>query len=187
MKKFFLIGTALTFAGATLVSAQEQQVAEESLAEAISETAEQVIAEAPPMESKKQVTLQKDTLLKVSPIAEVTSKKMKEGETREFRVAEEISRDGITIVPLNAPVVATVTWRTGKGIFGKSAKYELTFTSVEIDGKTYALAGKHRQEGRGNTAAALLVSGIITGKSAVMVPDQVVNARTAEDITVTAS
>lgn len=145
----------------------------------------QAPAPAPTPVIQTAITLPKDTLIRVSPIEEVTSKRMKEGQTREFRVAEEIRRDGVTIVPLNAPVVATVTWRTGKGIFGKSAKFEITFTSVEIDGKTYSLTGSHRQEGRGNTAAALLVSGIITGKSAVMLPDQVVNARTAEPISVT--
>lgn len=136
---------------------------------------------APP----KAITLPKDTLIRVAPVEEITSKKMKEGTTRQFRVAEEVRRDGETIIPLNTPVIGTVTWRTGKGIFGKSAKFEITFTSIELNGQTYELTGKHRQEGRGNTAAALLVSGIITGRSAIMLPQQVVEARLAEDVTVT--
>lgn len=40
----------------------------------------------------------------------------------------------------------------------------------------------HRQEGRGNSAGALLGAAIITGKSAVMYPGQIVNAFTAEPI-----
>ena len=184
MKKVTMYGTAIAVLSVSPAFAQDEAMVKEVTETVVSEVVEAVVEKPPVVAAVKSVTLPKDTLLKVSPMAEITSKKMKEGQTREFRVAEEVRRDGVTIVPLNAPVVATVSWRTGKGIFGKSAKYELTFTSVEIDGKTYSLAGTHRQEGRGNTAAALLVSGIITGRSAVMVPDQVVNARTAEDITV---
>ncbi|QFT76001.1 hypothetical protein [Erythrobacter sp. THAF29] len=186
MKKFIPSCGVVLLVAAGSLSAQEQAV-DATTVTAATEQVETSVGTAVPAAVATTVTLPKDTLIKVSPVAEITSKKMKEGTTREFRVAEEIRRDGVTIVPLNAPVVATVSWRTGKGIFGKSAKFELTFTSIVLDGKTYDLTGTHRQEGRGNTAAALLVSGIITGRSAVMVPDQVVNARTAEDITIVAS
>jgi hypothetical protein len=80
------------------------------------------------------------------------------------------------------PVKATVTWRTGKGIGGKSAKFEITFNTVTVAGKPYALKGKHRQEGKGNTVGALLGSILISGRSAVMESGQVVNAFTAEAI-----
>lgn len=42
----------------------------------------------------------------------------------------------------------------------------------------------HRQEGRGNTGGALLGATIITGKSATMVPGQLINVFTDETITV---
>ena len=185
LTKKFILCSASAF---LLASAGQAQDAASDTEEAPSVKHMQSVSPAEEVVSTNAVTtmtLPKDTLIRVSPVAEITSKKMKEGTTREFRVAEEVRRDGVTIIPLNTPVIGTVTWRTGKGIFGKSAKFEITFTSIDLNGQTYKLAGTHRQEGRGNTAAALLVSGIITGKSAEMVPDQVVNARTAEDISIT--
>ncbi len=183
-KTLFAAVTSIAMASTAFAQDQATVEAAEDAAPVVAPATAAPPMPAPEAQVAKTISLPKDTLIRVSPISEVTSKRMKEGQTREFRVAEEVRRDGVTVVPINAPVVATVTWRTGKGIFGKSAKFEITFTSVEIDGKKYALTGSHRQEGRGNTAAALLVSGIITGRSAVMLPDQVVNARTAEAITV---
>jgi hypothetical protein len=75
-----------------------------------------------------------------------------------------------------------VTWRTGKGIVGKSAKFDLTFNAVSVGGQEYALKGKHRQEGKGNTLAALLGSWVVSGHSAVMESGQMVNAFTAVPI-----
>ncbi len=107
---------------------------------------------------------------------------MKEGTTREFLVVEDVVQDGAVIIPRGSPVTATVTWRTGKGIVGKSAKFELSFDRVRVNGRDFALRGAHRQEGRGNTAGALLGSMIITGRSAVMPVGQVVNVFTKEPI-----
>lgn len=73
--------------------------------------------------------------------------------------------------------------RSGKGIGGKSAKFEVTFTTVSIGGHEFAMRGKHRQEGKGNTVAALLGSMVISGHSAVMEQGQSVPAFTAEPIT----
>lgn len=132
------------------------------------------------------ITLPINTLVEVTPAQEITSKKMKEGTTREFLVVNDVSYQGIVVIPRGAPVEAEVTWRTGKGIVGKSAKFELAFRTVRLSGSTYKLRGQHRQEGRGNTVAALLGSGIITGKSAIMTPGQIVNIFTAEPITASA-
>ena len=128
------------------------------------------------------VILPINTLVEVTPADEITSKKMKEGTTREFLVARDVVQDNSVMIPRGSPVTAEVTWRTGKGIVGKSAKFELGFRSVRVGGRDYKLRGIHRQEGRGNTAGALLGSAIITGKSATMTPGQIVNVFTAEPI-----
>lgn len=44
------------------------------------------------------------------------------------------------------------------------------------------MSGMYRQEGRGNTVGALLGSIVISGRSAVMEPGQLVNAFTAAPI-----
>lgn len=130
------------------------------------------------------VVLPPDTLIVVTPLEEITSKKMKEGEFRRLQVAHDVVERGTIVIPRGSPVEAEVTWRTGKGIGGKSAKFELTFRKVTVGAKTYALKGKHRQEGKGNTAAALLGSMLISGRSAVMQVGQLANAFTAEPIPV---
>lgn len=88
---------------------------------------------------------------------------------------------GKVVIPRGAPVASVVTWRTGKGVGGKSGKFEMSFSTVRVAGSAYKLKGKVRQEGRGNTVGALLGS-IITGKSAVITPGQTITAITDEPI-----
>lgn len=123
-----------------------------------------------------------NTMVVVTPAEEITSIKMKEGTQRTFLVVEDVVYNGAIVIPRGSPVQSTVTYRTGKGVVGKSAKFELSFDTVRIGDQTFRLRGQHRQEGRGNTAGALLGSAIITGKSAVMIPGQTVNVFTAEAI-----
>ena len=127
-------------------------------------------------------TLPANTMIGVTPVSEITSIKMKEGDAAAFQVVNDVVEKGAVIIPRGTPVKGTITWRTGKGIGGKSAKFEVTFNSVNIAGRDWALRGSHRQEGRGNTMAALLGSMIISGKSAVMTSGQLVNCFTAEPI-----
>ncbi|MGB3803220.1 MAG: hypothetical protein WA935_04265 [Sphingopyxis granuli] len=133
----------------------------------------------------RTITLPVNTLVQVTPANEITSKEMKEGTKREFLVVNDVEYQGVVIIPRGSPVEAQVTWRTGKGIVGKSAKFELSFDWVRVHQANYKLRGMHRQEGRGNTAGALLGAAVITGKSATMVPGQIVNVFTAEPIITT--
>lgn len=143
-----------------------------------------VAAPAPvaPVAVPVRIVLPANTMITVTPVDEITSKGMKEGDHRTLQVVNDVLHDGTVVIPRGATVRALVSWRTGKGIVGKSAKFELTFQSVLVNGVEYALKGKHRQEGKGNTVGALLGSMIITGRSAVIVSGQQLTAFTAEDI-----
>lgn len=132
--------------------------------------------------TRSAVTLPASTLVVVTPLGEITSKRMHEGDVVTLSVVNDVVHDGVVVIPRGSPVKATVIWRTGKGIGGKSAKFELTFNSVNVAGRDWALRGTHRQEGRGNTVAALLGSFVISGRSAVMTPGQLINVFTAEQI-----
>ena len=127
-------------------------------------------------------TLPADTIIQVTSANDITSIKMKEGDTYSLQVAADVAQDGVILIPRGSPVKATITWRTGKGIGGKSAKFDITFNTVNVRGRDYALKGKHRQEGKGNTVGALLGSMWISGKSAVITSGQVITAFTAEPI-----
>ena len=137
-----------------------------------------------PVAATVRAVLPPETIIQVTPVQEITSIKMKQGDSYTLQVASDVSHDGVVIIPRGAPVKGTITWRTGKGIGGKSAKFEMTFNTVAVGGREYALKGKHRQEGRGNTVGALLGSIWISGHSAVMTSGQIVNAFTAEPIVV---
>lgn len=130
------------------------------------------------------VVLPINTMVSIVPVNEITSMHMHVGDVEQLQVAADIVQNGIVVIPRGSPVKATVTWRTGKGIVGKSAKFVLTFNSVNVRGHDWALKGTHRQEGRGNTLAALLGSSIVTGHSAVILSGQVLNAFTDEPIPV---
>ena len=170
--------TALALAALTIPAAAQTPVAP-------------LVSAQPPMSvaprtapSATSTTLPVETMIAVTPVQDITSKKMKEGDVVALQVANDITHNGVVVIPRGAPVKGTITWHTGRGIGGKSAKYEVTFNHVTVGGRQYALRGKHRQEGKGNTVAALLGSMLISGKSAVMVQGQLINAFTAEPITI---
>ena len=140
------------------------------------------IAGRSPLPTAPAVALPADTVIQVTAVQEITSIRMKVGDVQQLQVAADVAQDGVVVIPRGAPVKGTITYRTGKGIGGKSAKFEITFNTVTVRGAQFALKGKHRQEGRGNTVAALLGSMIVTGKSAVIMSGQILTAFTAEPI-----
>ncbi len=122
------------------------------------------------------------TLITVTPNEEITSKKVEVGTRVSFSVVNDIVENGAVAIPRGSQVAGTISWKTGKAIGGKSGKFEVKFDSVNVRGRDYALRGVHRQEGKGNTAAALLGSILVSGRSAQMLPGQMANAFTAEPI-----
>jgi hypothetical protein len=122
------------------------------------------------------------TMLVVTPANEITSKRIEEGEQIAFMTVNDVVENGAVAIPRGSHVGGTVSWKTGRAIGGKSGKFEITFNSISVQGRDYALRGSHRQEGRGNTVGALLGSIVISGRSAVMLPGQLVNVFTAEAV-----
>lgn len=122
------------------------------------------------------------TLISVTPDTEISSKHVEVGQKVGFSVVNDITDGGVVVIPRGSQVVATVTWKTGKAVGGKSGKFEVTFEKVNVRGRDYAMRGVHRQEGKGNTVAAVFATWLVSGRSAVMQPGQFVNAFTAEAI-----
>lgn len=122
------------------------------------------------------------TLLSVTPDAEISSKHIEVGQKVSFSVVNDITDNGVVVIPRGSRVEAAVTFKTGKAVGGKSGKFEVTFQRVNVRGKEYAMRGVHRQEGKGNTVAAVFATWLVSGRSAVMQPGQFVNAFTAEAI-----
>lgn len=121
------------------------------------------------------------TMLIVTPAQEISSKHIEEGQQVLFRVVNDVVEGNKVVIRRGSAVTGTITWKTGRAIGGKSGKFEVTFNSVSVNGRSIALTGKHRQEGRGNSVGALLGSMVISGRSAVMLPGDLVNVFTGQD------
>jgi hypothetical protein len=126
----------------------------------------------------------------LTPDAEANSKKLREGNTVPMHTVFDIMHNGVVVIPKGTRGMGTVTWRTGKGAFGKSAKMEITFNELTLaNGQRLPLTGMHRQEGQGNTGAAVgaaiavgVFGAFVTGKSAIIPVGQHLMARTNETL-----
>lgn len=123
-----------------------------------------------------------NTLLTVTPTAELSSKKLKVGDTVAFVTIGDVSEQGTVVIPRGAAVKGEITFKTGKAVGGKSGKFEVTFKSVQVGNTEYQLTGTHRQEGKGNTVAAVFATWLVSGRSATMTPGQEARAFTAAPI-----
>lgn len=137
-------------------------------------------------------TLAANTEITVTLNEELNSKKFKKaGHKFNLSVANDVVMGDYVIIPKGTPAFGVVTYRTGKGAFGKSAKIEFDITHLELSGNTIPLKGHFRQEGKGNTGAAVgavvavgVFGAFVTGKSAVVEQGREFKVFTAEPLTV---
>jgi hypothetical protein len=107
-----------------------------------------------------------DTEIWVSPRGAISSKTLRVGDTFPVAVSRDVIFGSTLVVPRGTPGTARVTWRTGKGAFGKSAKIEFEVTHLLIDGTPVPMSGRQRLAGEGNTGAtigAIVLAGVIAG------------------------
>ena len=120
------------------------------------------------------------TQISLAALQELSSKHVKEGERYQFQVVSDVIDNGTVVIPRGSMATGVISMQTGRAIGGKSGKFDVSFESVIANGVTFPLTGVHRQEGKGNTVGALLGSIFISGRSAVMLPGQVVTAMVKE-------
>ena len=104
---------------------------------------------------------------------EVNSSTAEEGDTFPLTVLNDVKVGDTIVIPRGTPAAGEVTWRTGKGAFGKSGKLEFSLRYIDLDGRRIPVTGDYRQEGEGNTIATGVgiiavgvFAGFITGKRA---------------------
>lgn len=120
------------------------------------------------------------TLVSLSPAQEISSKHMREGQRFPFVVVEDVVEDGVVVIPRGSSATGVVTAQTGRAIGGKSGKFDISFESVVANNVRFPLTGLTREEGKGNTMGALFGIIFISGRSASLLPGQVVTAFTSE-------
>jgi hypothetical protein len=143
-----------------------------------------VVAPAPtatpaPIQSSVARFLPAGTLVSLSPLQEISSKHMHEGQRFEFIVVNDVVESGVVVIPRGSKAIGIVTNQTGRAIGGKSGKFDISFESVVANNVRFPLTGVSRREGNGNTVGALFGLIFISGRSATLLPGQVVTAMTS--------
>ncbi|MDT8758640.1 hypothetical protein MZO42_08015 [Sphingomonas psychrotolerans] len=122
---------------------------------------------------------------------EVSTKKNDKGDTFYLTVVHDVMVDNYIAIPKGARAMGEVTWKTGKGAFGKSGKLDIEIRYVEVAGHRVPLIGKFRQEGEGNTVATVaavalvwVAAPFITGKTGRIPAGRELIVHTADSVTV---
>ncbi len=150
------------------------------LATSFAGSAQTVSGEAPlravavqTQDAAAQAQLPANTELLLSMNEELTTKGIDEGHKFRLTLVSDVRMGDYIVIPKGTPAVGEVTWKTGKGAFGKSGKMEVALRYLDLQGRHIPIEGKYRQEGEGNTAATVagviaagVFAGFITGKSA---------------------
>ena len=104
---------------------------------------------------------------------ELSSKKTRVGDKFDMTVARDVMLGNYVVIPRGTHGHGQMTYRTGKGAFGKSAKMEFDIVDVVLPSRVISLAGHYRIEGQGNTGAAVgaavavgVFGAFVTGHSA---------------------
>lgn len=137
----------------------------------------------------RAIALSPNTEITVTPNDTLSSKSIKVGDKFRISTVFDVMQDGFVMIPRGTYGEGTITYRTGKGAFGKSAKFEVEFNWIDLNGRHVPLTGKFRSEGEGNTGAAVgavvavgIFGAFVTGHSAIITNGQQLRAYTAESL-----
>jgi hypothetical protein len=146
--------------------------------------------EAAPAPAPANLVLNSGTPINLAVTEEVNSSTHKEGDAFKLTVMEDVKVGNTVVIPRGTPASAEITWRTGKGAFGKSGKLEFALSSIDLNGKKIPVTGNFRQEGEGNTVATGVgiiavgvFAGFITGKRARLPAGRELMSQLAQNVT----
>ncbi|HJQ17929.1 MAG TPA: hypothetical protein VJ859_13135 [Allosphingosinicella sp.] len=159
MKRTTICGTAALFFIAAAAVAED--------------TATPVQATLPGQVNQISLPANSEVVLRMNEDLTTKGGKIEEGTTFRLSVANDVMLGQYVVIPRGTPATGEITWKTGKGAFGKSGKMEIDLRSIDLNGRRIAVTGHYRQEGEGNTVgtvagvvAAGVFAGFITGHSA---------------------
>ncbi len=97
---------------------------------------------------------------------EIGSDRARIGQPVAVSVARDVIVDGMVVIPRGAAGTGAVTYRTGKGAFGKSGKVDIELRSIDVGGRMVPVVGRYHAAGDGRTGETLgtiLVGGVVAG------------------------
>ncbi|MDX3883612.1 MAG: hypothetical protein QHC65_04260 [Sphingomonas sp.] len=150
-----------------------------------------VMAVAPVAAPANVATLPSGTEVSLRLNEVLTTKSAREGDTFNLTLTHDVMLAGYVAIPRGTRGVGEVTWKTGKGMLGKSGKLEIALRYLDLNGRRIPLDGKYRHEGSGNTVATVgsvvllwPAAPFITGKSGVIPEGREFIAHTVETLAV---
>lgn len=145
------------------------------------------VAEVAPQ--PQDVVLPAGTEILLAMATEINSTANREGETFPLTVVSDVRIGDEVVIPRGTRAIGEITWRTGRGAFGKSGKMDIALRYIDLEGQRLPIEGTYRQEGDGATVATLagivavgIFAGFITGKRATVPVGRELMSRTAQPI-----
>ncbi len=140
--------------------------------------------DAPAAPVLRSLYLAPGTELVVTPDATVSTRTSKTGDHFGISTVSDVIQQGQVVIPRGTHGQGVVTYRSGKGAWGRTGKMDVAFEWLDLSGRHIPLAGTYHQEGQGNTgvvvAVGLVASAFVTGHSASLEHGQLLSARTVE-------
>ena len=119
-------------------------------------------------------------------------KASKVGDRPRLEVAENVTVDGVTVIPQGTPVTGELTAVRNKGMWGKSGKIEGRVLSLSLNGRTVRMSGAFDDKGVTGTAAVVgavllipVVGFFVTGTSARIPAGGQISSYIDEDVAFT--
>lgn len=138
-----------------------------------------------------RVTLPGNSAITLQVTDQLSSSALRVGSKINLAVVNDVKVGDAVVIPAGAHAEAEISWRTGRGAFGKSGKIEFNLTRLDLGSRAVPLAGHYRVEGHGAPWAAVATvvavgwPGIfITGHSAKVEPGTRFTAYTRESVAV---
>lgn len=176
--KYIAFGAAMACALSSAASAQSAPATSTTVtgaAQVAPVTIQPIVATRP---QNYQTSVPANTELVLAMNEELSTKggKIEVGTKFRLSLVNDVKLNGYVVIPRGTPAVGEVTWKTGKGMFGKSGKMEIDLRHVDLNGQIIPITGHYRQEGSGNTVATVatvvlvapIAGMLVTGRSAII-------------------
>src|SRR4249919_214810 len=189
------LGAAMACALVSTAAAQATAPASPMAAPSAPPAVAPVQAIAPAASLPSQMTLPANTEVLLSMNEELSTKggKIEVGTKFRLSVVQDVRLNGYIVIPRGTPAMGEVTYKTGKGMFGKSGKMEIDLRHLDLNGQIIPITGHYRQEGSGNTVATIatvvlvapIAGMLVTGRSATLPQGRELKAYLADALPVT--
>jgi len=119
-------------------------------------------------EATAKVVLEADTPIRLRLVAAVTSKRAKAGDRVAFQVMEDVTVDGLVVIPRHAIAWGTISQAQPSRMLGRGGKLAIELNSVAaLTGEQVALCGAQGEKGE---FAPILGDAVVAAATVVLLP-----------------